>query len=489
LKLKNLYELPAFLVSRKIKKQEISAEEYISIIIERIKQVDSKVNSFISYNFEIALTQSRAIDKLVKEGINTGLLTGIPVGIKDNINVQGLKNTCASRMLADYMSPYNSTVVNRIEEQGGIIIGKLNMDEFGMGTTSEYSAFGPVRNPWNIDYVAGGSSGGSAAAVASLQIPLSLGSDTGGSIRCPSSFCSVIGIKPTYGTVSRSGLISYSNSLEQIGPIARTIYDLVPILNVISGEDPRDNTTVHRKYEYQINSIDNILSKKYKIGVLGNLINDSEMEVARNIRKKVKQLEDYGCEIEETKLPLSDYALASYYIIATAEASSNLSRFDNLRYGYQGSPEGYEWNSFFSESRSRFGDEVKLRILLGSYVLSAGYFGKYNAKAQKLRSKIKREFDLLFNKYDILLLPTMPVLPFKIGKKTSQTIEQYNLDVYTILANLAGIPAISIPAGLSEKGLPIGVQLIANAFDEQKLIDAAVLLEKAEGFDTWSPRI
>jgi aspartyl-tRNA(Asn)/glutamyl-tRNA(Gln) amidotransferase subunit A len=489
LKLKNLYELPAFLVSRKIKEQEISAEEYISIIIERIKQVDSKVNSFVSHNFEIALAKSRAIDKQVKEGINTGLLTGIPVGIKDNINVQGLKNTCASRMLADYVSPYNSTVVNRIEEQDGIIIGKLNMDEFGMGTTSEYSVFGPVRNPWNIDYVAGGSSGGSAASVASLQIPLSLGSDTGGSIRCPSSFCSVIGIKPTYGTVSRNGLISYSNSLEQIGPIARTIYDLVPILNVISGEDPRDNTTVNRKYEYQINSIDNILSKKYKIGVLGNLIDDSEIEVARNNRKKVKQFEDYGCEIEETKLPLSDYALASYYIIATAEASSNLSRFDNLRYGYQGSPEGYEWNSFFSESRSRFGDEVKLRILLGSYVLSAGYFGKYYAKAQKLRSRIKREFDLLFKKYDILLLPTMPVLPFKIGEKTAQTIEQYNLDVYTILANLAGIPAISIPAGLSERGLPIGVQLIANAFDEQKLIDAAILLEKAEGFDTWSPGI
>ena len=286
MKLKNLYELPAFLVSRKIKEQEISAEEYISIIIERIKQVDSKVNSFVSYNFEIALAKSRAIDKQIKEGINTGLLTGIPVGIKDNINVQGLKNTCASRMLADYMSPYNSTVVKRIEEQGGIIIGKLNMDEFGMGTTSEYSVFGPVRNPWNIDYVAGGSSGGSAASVASLQIPLSLGSDTGGSIRCPSSFCSVIGVKPTYGTVSRSGLISYSNSLEQIGPIARTIYDLVPVLNVISGEDPRDNTTVNRKYEYQINSIDNILSKKYKIGVLYNLIDDSEIEVARNNRKK-----------------------------------------------------------------------------------------------------------------------------------------------------------------------------------------------------------
>jgi aspartyl-tRNA(Asn)/glutamyl-tRNA(Gln) amidotransferase subunit A len=487
--LRNLYELPAFLVSQKIKDQEISAEEYISIIIDRIKQVDSKINSFISHNFESAITKSRAIDKKVKEGVNTGLLTGIPVGVKDNISVQGLKNTCASRMLADYISPYNSTVVDRIEEQDGIIIGKLNMDEFGMGTTSEYSVFGPVRNPWNMDYVAGGSSGGSAASVASLQVPLSLGSDTGGSIRCPSSFCSVIGIKPTYGSVSRSGLVSYSNSLEQIGPIARTIYDLVPILNVISGEDPRDNTTVHQKYNYQMNSIDNILSKKYKIGVLGNLIDDSEIEVARNNRKKVKQLEDYGCEIEDTRLPLSDYALASYYIIATAEASSNLSRFDNLRYGYEGSPEGYEWNSFFSESRSRFGDEVKLRILLGSYVLSAGYFGKYYAKAQKLRSRIKREFGLLFNKYDILLLPTMPVLPFKIGEKTEQTIEQYNLDVYTILANLAGIPAISIPAGLSEKGLPIGVQLIANAFDEQKLIDAAVLLEKVDGFETRDPSI
>jgi len=487
--LKSLYELPAFVVSRKIQDQEISAEEYISIIIERIKEVDSKVNSFTGHNFEGALTMSRAIDKKIKEGINTGLLTGIPVGIKDNISVQGLKNTCASRMLSEYVSPYNATVVSKIEEQGGIIIGKLNMDEFGMGTTTEYSSFGPVRNPWNLEYVAGGSSGGSAASVASLQIPLSLGSDTGGSIRCPSSFCSVIGIKPTYGTVSRSGLISYSNSLEQIGPIARTIHDLVPILNVISGEDPKDNTTVHKKYDYQLNTIDNILTKKYKVGVLNEFIDDSEIEVARASQKKVKQLEDYGCEIEDTRIPLSDYALASYYVIATAEASSNLSRYDNLRYGYEGSPEGYEWNSYFSESRSKFGNEVKLRILLGSYVLSAGYFGKYYAKAQKIRSMIKKEFDILFNKYDILLLPTMPVLPFKLGEKTSQPIEQYNLDVYTILANLAGLTAISIPAGLSEKGFPIGVQLIANAFDEQKLIDAAILLEKAEGFETWIPRI
>ncbi len=487
--MKSLYELPAFVVSRKIIEQEITAEEYISIIIERIKKVDHKINSFISHNFESALTKSRAIDKKIKEGINTGLLTGIPVGIKDNISVKGLKNTCASRMLSEYVSPYNATVVNKIEEQGGIIIGKLNMDEFGMGTTSEYSSYGPVRNPWNLDYVAGGSSGGSAAAVASSQIPLSLGSDTGGSIRCPSSFCSVIGIKPTYGSVSRNGLISYSNSLEQIGPIARTIYDLVPLLNIISGDDPKDNTTVHKKYEYQTNNVDNILKKKYRIGVLNELIDDSENEVSKNTRKKVKQLEDYGCEVEDTRIPLSNYALASYYVIATAEASSNLSRYDNLRYGYEGSPEGYEWNSYFSESRSKFGDEVKLRILLGSYVLSAGYYGKYYAKAQKLRSMIKREFDILFNKYDILLLPTMPVLPFKLGEKTLQPIEHYNLDVYTILANLAGIPAISIPGGLSEKGFPIGVQLIADAFNEQKLIDVGVLLENVEGFETWIPKI
>jgi aspartyl-tRNA(Asn)/glutamyl-tRNA(Gln) amidotransferase subunit A len=392
-------------------------------------------------------------------------------------------------MLSEYVSPYNATVVSKIEEQDGIIIGKLNMDEFGMGTTSEYSSFGPVRNPWNLGYVAGGSSGGSAASVASLQIPLSLGSDTGGSVRCPSSFCSVVGIKPTYGSVSRNGLISYSNSLEQISPIARTIFDLVLLLNIISGIDTKDNTTVRKKYEYKTNNVDNILKKKYKVGVLNDLIDNSEAEVAQNSRKKVKQLEDCGCKIEDTKIPLSDYALSSYYVIATAEASSNLSRFDNLRYGYEGSPEGYEWNSYFSESRSKFGDEVKLRILLGSYVLSAGYFGKYYAKAQKLRSMIKREFDILFNKYDILLLPTMPVLPFKLGEKTMQPIENYNLDVYTILANLAGIPAISIPAGLSKDGLPIGVQLISNAFDEQKLIDVAILLENIEGFETWIPKI
>ncbi|MDN5844896.1 MAG: Asp-tRNA(Asn)/Glu-tRNA(Gln) amidotransferase subunit GatA [Candidatus Nitrosocosmicus sp.] len=487
--MKSLHELPACVVSRKIKEQEITAEEYISTIIERIRQVDHKINSFISNNFESALSKSRTIDKKIKEGLNTGLLAGIPVGIKDNISVQGLKNTCASRMLSEYIPPYNATVVSKIEAQDGIVIGKLNMDEFGMGTTSEYSAFGPVRNPWNLGYVAGGSSGGSAASVASLQIPLSLGSDTGGSIRCPSSFCSVIGIKPTYGSVSRNGLISYSNSLEQIGPIARTIYDLVTLLNVISGVDPKDNTTLPKNYEYKTDHVDHILKKKYKIGVLNDLIDDSETEVAENTRKKVKQLKDRGCEMEDTRIPLSNYALASYYVIATAEASSNLSRFDNLRYGYQGSPEGYEWNSYFSESRSKFGDEVKLRILLGSYVLSAGYFGKYYAKAQKLRSMIKREFDILFNKYDILLLPTMPVLPFRLGEKTLQPIENYNLDVYTILANLAGIPAISIPGGLSKEGFPIGVQLIANAFGEQKLIDVAVLLENIEGFETWIPKI
>lgn len=477
------------MISKKIKEQEITAEEYISIIIDRINNIDLKINSFITKNFEKALSKSKEIDKKIKNGIKTGILAGVPIGIKDNICVRGLRNTCASNMLADYVSPYDATVVSKLEDEDCIIIGKLNMDEFGMGTTSEFSCYGPVRNPWNLNYVAGGSSGGSAASVASLQIPISLGSDTGGSIRCPASFCSVIGLKPTYGSISRNGLVSYSNSLEQIGPIARTILDIVPMLNIISGEDKRDNTSINRQYKYYVNSIDDILSKKFRIGVFSDLVNDSENEVTKKIHNTLGHLEENGFEIHETKLPLKDFALASYYIIAMAEASSNLSRFDNIRYGYNFSPEGFEWNSYFSKARAQFGDEVKRRILIGSYVLSAGYFGKYYSKAQIIRTMIKVEFEKLFKKYDLLIMPTMPVLPFKLGEKISDPVALYNLDLYTILANLAGLPAISIPAGLSENGFPIGIQIIANAFDEQKLIDISTILEKKGNIEAWVPRI
>lgn len=484
-----LYEFPANIVIKKIKGNDIKVEEYISIIIQRIIDVDPKINSFITRGFEEAIIKAKNIDNKIQKGEKIGNLAGIPIGIKDNISVKGMRNTCASQMLSDYISPYNATAVNRLEDQDCIVVGKLNMDEFGMGNTSEFSSFGSVRNPWNLEYVAGGSSGGSAAAVSSLQVPLALGSDTGGSIRCPSSFCSVFGLKPTYSKVSRYGLISYSNSLEQIGPIARTTHDIVLLLNTISGEDASDNTTALTRPDCIIKSNDEIMSNNLNVGLFSGFVENSDIQIVNRIKDKIKILEDCQCNIENIKIKFGEFAVPAYYIIATAEASSNLSRFDNLRYGYPFSPEGYEWNRYFSESRSSFGDEVKRRILLGSFVLSAGYFGKYYSKAQSLRSLLRTEFEKLFKKFDVLILPTMPILPFKIGEKIANPVDLYNLDLFTILANLTGLPAISIPVGFSDKGLPIGMQIMANAFNEQKLIDLAVLLENQNSNTECFPRI
>jgi len=483
----DLFRLPGYIISCKIKNQEILAEDYINLVYDRINKIDVKINSFISKNYEAAIQKARKIDKKIKNNEKTGSMVGIPIGIKDNISVKGLKNTCASKILQGYESPYDATVIDRLKDQDAIIIGKLNMDEFGMGTTSEFSFYGEVHNPWNIDYVAGGSSGGSAAVVSSLQVPISLGSDTGGSIRCPSSFCSVIGMKPTYGTVSRFGLVSYSNSLEQIGPIAKTVTDIVLTLNAICGKDPNDNTTLNKQFEYKVNKIDEILSKNYNVGVLNNLIHNSEEQVAKTIYDKIDMLKENGFNVKDTSINYSDFALAAYYIIATAEASSNLSRFDNIRYGFDFDPEGYEWNSYSSHIRSNFGDEVKRRILVGSFVLSAGYYGKYYLKAQKIRNIIKSEFNRLFKFFDVLVLPTMPILPFKIGERGSAPLELYNLDIYTILANLAGIPAISIPAGFSKEGLPIGLQILSNEFNEQILLDIAIFFEQKDKFSEWNP--
>jgi len=483
----DLFRLPGYIISCKIKNQEILAEDYINLVYDRINKIDVKINSFISKNYEAAIEKAKKIDKKIKNNEKTGSMVGIPIGIKDNISVKGLKNTCASKILQGYESPYDATVIDRLKDQDAIIIGKLNMDEFGMGTTSEFSFYGEVHNPWNIDYVAGGSSGGSAAVVSSLQVPISLGSDTGGSIRCPSSFCSVIGMKPTYGTVSRFGLVSYSNSLEQIGPIAKTVTDIVLTLNAICGNDPNDNTTLNKQFEYKVNKIDEILSKNYNVGVINNLIHSSEEQVAKTIYDKIDMLKENGFNVKDTSINYSDFALAAYYIIATAEASSNLSRFDNIRYGFDFDPEGYEWNSYSSHIRSNFGDEVKRRILVGSFVLSAGYYGKYYLKAQKIRNIIKSEFNRLFKFFDVLVLPTMPILPFKIGERGSAPLELYNLDIYTILANLAGIPAISIPAGFSKEGLPIGLQILSNEFNEQILLDIAIFFEQKDKFSEWNP--
>jgi aspartyl-tRNA(Asn)/glutamyl-tRNA(Gln) amidotransferase subunit A len=485
----DLYKLNVEQVTNGIKNGEFTAEEYVCQLIERIKKVDYKINSFITINNN-AIAQAQQIDKKIRSDLTVGSLVGIGVGVKDNISTAGLKTTCASKMLSDYIPPYDATVIKRLKDKDAIIIGKLNLDEFAMGSTTEWSYYGLTKNPWNLDYVCGGSSGGSAASIAAQLCTVSLGSDTGGSVRCPASFCSVIGFKPTYGLVSRYGLISYSNSLEQIGPLGKTVSDIRNIMEVISGKDTNDNTTIDTKKNNKNNYNDNE-NKKYnqqRIGLLKELINGADEPVYQCLYSALDKFNEFGFTHEESSLNSTEYALASYYIIATAEASSNLARFDNIRYGFELNPDEYEWNTYFSKTRGNFGDEVKRRIIVGTFVLSSGYYGKYYLKAHRVRELIKSELKKLFKKYDLLVSPTVPVLPFKIGEKIDDPLKMYLIDINTVLANLAGIPAISIPIGF-KNGLPIGLQIMADEFQEKKLLDAAELLEKSININSPYPDI
>ncbi len=482
----NLYDLGALEAHRGMNQGDFTAEEYVWSIIERIERVEGKVHAFITLNKENALDDAREIDKKIRTKEDAGSLAGVTVGIKDNISTHGLKTTCASKMLENYVPPYDATVVERLKNHGAIVIGKLNLDEFGMGSTTEYSRYGPTHNPWNLDYVPGGSSGGSGAAVSSRECTVSLGSDTGGSVRCPASFCSVVGLKPTYGSVSRFGLISYANSLEQIGPICRTVEDVVTVMNAISGHDPNDNTCFLSRSNVPYLHIKQDRAPS-SIAIVKELIDGCDPAVSRTIYSALDNFKEFGWECTEISLKSVNYALPSYYTIAMAEASSNLARYDNIRYGFSFPVEGFEWNTYISDVRSNFGEEVKRRILIGSYVLSSGYYSKYYLKARQLRSLLRQELLSNFAKYDLLVGPTIPVLPFRIGEKIDDPLKMYLMDVDTVLANLAGIPAISIPAGHSN-GLPIGLQLMAGPFQEQKLIDAASLLENAINI-TRSPEI
>jgi aspartyl-tRNA(Asn)/glutamyl-tRNA(Gln) amidotransferase subunit A len=481
----NLYTLNIEQVTNGIKNGEFTSEEYVSQIIERIKKVDQKINSFITIN-DNALVQAQQVDKKISSGSKVGSLAGIVVGIKDNISTAGLKTTCASKMLSDYVPPYDATVIKRLKDKDAIIIGKLNLDEFAMGSTTEWSSYGLTRNPWNLDYVCGGSSGGSAASVAAQLCTASLGSDTGGSVRCPASFCSVVGFKPTYGLVSRYGLVSYSNSLEQIGPIGRTVSDVKKIMEVISGTDTNDNTTIDTRNNINTNHYDPEKKNNQKMGLLRELINGADESVYRCIYSAIDKFNKFGFTYEESSLKSSEYALASYYTIATAEASSNLARFDNIRYGFELNPDDYEWNTYFSKTRGNFGDEVKRRIIVGSFVLSSGYYGKYYLKAQRVKNLIKHELKKLFKEFDLLISPTVPVLPFKIGEKIDDPLKMYLIDINTVLANLAGIPAISIPIGFKD-GLPIGLQIMADEFQEKKLLDISEVIEKSININTSYP--
>lgn len=456
----------------------ISVEEFVAKTIDRIDRVESKIHAFITIDSANALEKAKAIDKKIRSKEKLGRFFGMPISIKDNICTAGLKTTCASKVLENFVAPYDATVTSRLKSEDAIIIGKVNLDEFAMGSTTEFSYFGPSRNPWNADYVPGGSSGGSGVSVSALECVASLGSDTGGSVRSPASFCSVVGLKPTYGLVSRYGLVSYSNSIEQVGPMARTVEDVALLLNVISGHDSHDDTTANNPVVDYTSNISAGISGK-KIGIISQMIGDGiDKEVASATNRAISKLQDLGAECIPVSLDAIKHSVAAYYTIASAEASSNLARYDNLRYGFDFGTEGYEFKAYVAKVRSNFGPEVTRRMLLGAFVLSAGYYGKYYLKAQKVRAMIKSQLDDAFKKVDCLMSPTMPILPFKIGEKIDDPLKLYLTDINTITANLSGIPAISVPFEISSSGLPIGMQLFANSFEEKQLFQAAYALQE-----------
>ncbi|MEM3383126.1 MAG: Asp-tRNA(Asn)/Glu-tRNA(Gln) amidotransferase subunit GatA [Nitrososphaerales archaeon] len=471
-------ELSAYEIIKKIKAQELKVVDYISYLFERIKRIEREIHAYITLTEDSALKKAQDIDKKIERGERTGRLCGVGIAIKDNICTKGIRTTCASRMLENFIPPYNATVVNLIEDEDGIIIGKTNMDEFAMGSSTEHSYFGPTHNPWDLERVPGGSSGGSAAAVISSMATLALGSDTGGSIRCPASFCSAVGLKPTYGLVSRFGLIAYANSLEQIGPITKDVRDCALLLSCIADHDPLDSTSVNKpKEDYTNYLVDDI--KNIKLGIIKELFGEGTQDsVEKGVWDAIKKLEQLGADYQEISLKNLDYSLPSYYIIAMSEASSNLARYDGLRYGYRIPNKSYDWNAVYLKNRRfGFGFEVKRRIILGTFALSAGYYDEYYLKAQKIRTLIRRDFETAFKRFDVLIGPTMPVLPFRIGEKVNDPLEMYMCDIDGVPANLAGIPSISIPCSFSN-GLPIGLQIMAPPFREDLLIRIGFSFQK-----------
>ena len=472
----------------KLDKNELTSEEITKAYVDRIAEKEKDVNAFVTTLCDEALEKAKEIDEKRKNGEAKSSLAGIPVGIKDNICTKGIRTTCSSRMLEDFVSPYNATVTEKILEEDLIDLGKLNMDEFAMGASTEYSYFKKTRNPWNLNTVPGGSSGGSAAAVAAELVPWALGSDTGGSIRQPASFCGVVGLKPTYGLVSRYGLVAFASSLDQIGPITKDVKDAAILLNIIAGHDERDTTSYEiPKKDYTENLNKDI--KGLKIGIpkeyFGEGINE---EVKAKLEEAIETYKKMGAEVEEFSLDIAKYALATYYIIACAEASSNLGRFDGIRYGHRA--ENFtNLKELFRNSRSEgFGPEVKRRIILGTYVLSSGYYDAYYKKAQQVRTLVKKEFDKAFEKYDILLTPTSPTAAFEIGTRSNNPLEMYLADICTVSVNIAGLPAISIPCGVNGDNMPIGMQLIGNKFEEEKILNAAYMFEQEYKFrDKYKP--
>lgn len=478
----NITELTVHELQEKLRNKELTVKEITKAYVDRINEKEKDVQAFVTTLAEEAENKAEEIQKKIDNKEIEGEFAGIPVGIKDNICTKGIKTTCSSKMLENFVSPYDATVMEKINSENLINLGKLNMDEFAMGGSTEHSYFKITKNPWDLSKVPGGSSGGSAAAVAANLVPWALGSDTGGSIRQPASFCGVVGLKPTYGLVSRYGLVAFASSLDQIGPITKDVRDSALLLNIIAGHDKKDTTSVNREKIDYTKCLKNDV-KGLKIGVPKEFFGEGiNSEVKETLQKSIEKYKELGAEIEEFSLDIAKYSLAAYYIIACAEASSNLGRFDGIRYTYR-TGEFKNLKELYKKSRSEaFGPEVKRRIILGTYVLSSGYYDAYYKKAQQVRTLVMNKFSKAFEKYDVILTPTSPTVAFGIGTKSENPLEMYLSDICTVSVNIAGLPAISIPCGVNSEKMPIGMQLIGNKFEEEKILNAAYTLEQAVEF-------
>ncbi len=477
-----IIDLTVHELQEKLKNKELTVTEITKAYIDRINEKEKDVQAFVTTLTDEALEKAKTIEEDKETEKIQNELAGIPIGIKDNMCTKGVKTTCSSKMLENFVSPYDATVVEKVNNENLINLGKLNMDEFAMGASTEYSYFKKTKNPWNLNKVPGGSSGGSAAAVAANMVPWALGSDTGGSIRQPSAFCGVVGLKPTYGLVSRYGLVAFASSLDQIGPITKDVEDSAILLNIIAGHDEKDTTSIKTEKKDYTKCLKNDV-KGVKIGIPKEYFGEGiNAEVKQELEKSIKKYEELGAVVEEFSLDIAEYALATYYIIACAEASSNLGRFDGIRYGYR--TKNYSnLKDIYRNSRSEgFGAEVKRRIILGTYVLSSGYYDAYYKKAQQVRTLVKKEFAKAFEKYDIILTPTSPTVAFDLNARSTNPLEMYLADICTVSVNIAGLPGISIPCGVDSEGMPIGMQLIGNYFEEEKILNAAYTFEKAINF-------
>ena len=472
-------------LARAIKEGKTTAVEAMKAVLDRIDASEETIHAYVTIDREAALAKAQAVQKQIEAGELTGPLAGVPVAIKDNMCTEGVLTTCSSKILGNFIPTFTAEAVKNLEKAGAVMIGKTNMDEFAMGSTTETSAYGVTRNPWNTEHVPGGSSGGSAAAVAAEECFFALGSDTGGSIRQPASFCGVVGLKPTYGTVSRYGLIAYGSSLDQIGPLTKNVTDCATVMEAIASHDTKDSTSIDRAAigkdtDFTSALIEDV--KGMKIGIPRDYFGDGlDSEVKEAVLAAARALEAKGAIVEEFDLSLVEYAIPTYYTIAAAEASSNLERFDGIKYGYRTSE--YEGlHNMYKKTRSEgFGPEVKRRIMLGSFVLSSGYYDAYYLKALRVKAMIRKAFDDAFSKYDLILGPVAPTTAPKLGESLSDPLKMYLGDIYTISVNLAGLPGISVPCGVDSQGLPIGMQLLADSFEEKKLIRAAYTYEKIRG--------